>query len=265
MRKFIGIFICLIGLSIDTMVLSQDKICTMDGNRITAHVMEISDKIISYKKWENPNGPTYKIKRSFVARIEYNNGNIDYYSQTPPIQQEIRQTEPTEYVATQSQAQPVQPQTQPVQMQTQASQPPVALPQQPRQEERVIMHRGKLYFASGRKLNAYEQNIYLGNMFKDYERQQNKYVWGEALVSAGSILVAIGAVAGLVSDDPSAGIGLSVGGLVLDVVAIPLLITSDKKRKEIYQRRAAQGGYVPPTAQLTFGSQHYGIGAALRF
>lgn len=267
MKKYLIIFLCAVILPIST--VAQDKLCTMDGECFSVSVKEITDKIISYKKWENPNGPTYKMKRSFVARIEYKNGTIEYYAQKPPKKVEqapvveqppVVQASPKESVEKTPVAQP----------QTQAVQEPVVqtVPPQPTpvKEERVVMHKGKLYFATGRQLNEYEQRIYFGRMFEEYERQQNKYVWGLSLTWAAAIVSTVGTITTIcLPDNPGPSIAcLSVGVISLSV-GIPLLVIGDKKRKQIFQDRAAQGGYVAPTAELTFGSQHYGVGFAIKF
>lgn len=267
MKKYLIIFLCVITLPIS--MVAQDKICTMDGNRIAASVKEITDKTISYKKWENPDGPVYKVKRSFVARIEYRNGTIEYYSQKKP--QKVEQTTPEQAPVVQASPQeaPIE-QTQPVvRSQTQVVQEPVVqtapTQQTPvKEEQRVVMHNGKLYFATGRQLNEYEQRIYLGNMYSKFEKQQFNCKLGLGLVCGGSAVMLLGTIL-WVANDASAWAVFSAAGLVCDIVAIPLIVIGDKKRKQIFQDRAAQGGYVAPTAQLTFGSQHYGVGFAIKF
>lgn len=263
MKRYLIVFLFAVALPV--IAVAQDKIWTMDGEPIVASVKEITDKTISYKKWERPDGPVYRLKRSFVARIEYKDGTIEYYAQKPPKKVEQAAPEQTPVVQTPKE-EPVA-QTTPV-TQPQTSQVPAVqtapTQQTPVNSERVIMHNGKLYFATGRQLNEYEQRIYLGNMYSKFEKQQFHYKLGLGLLCGGSAVMLLGTIL-WVTNDAAGWATFSIAGIVCDIVAIPLIVIGDKKRKQIYQDRATQGGYVAPTAQLTFGSQHYGVGLAIKF
>lgn len=61
-------------------VLAQDVIVKKDGSTILSKVMEINDAEIKYKKWSNQDGPVYSIKRVEVSSINYQNGEVEKYS-----------------------------------------------------------------------------------------------------------------------------------------------------------------------------------------
>jgi len=53
---------------------SQDTISMANGNELIAKVLEISSDEIKFKKFDNPEGPTYIENKSNVIRIKYKNG-----------------------------------------------------------------------------------------------------------------------------------------------------------------------------------------------
>ena len=57
---------------------AQDKIYKKNGDVIEGKVKEVNAKNISYKRWDNPEGPDYVIGRNEVQRIKYQNGSEDY-------------------------------------------------------------------------------------------------------------------------------------------------------------------------------------------
>jgi hypothetical protein len=57
-------------------VFSQDIIFFKDGSKDTVVVEEVTDIIVSYKKYSRPEGPVYKILKTEVILIEYSNGTI---------------------------------------------------------------------------------------------------------------------------------------------------------------------------------------------
>ena len=68
--KLIGLIISLI----PTFLFSQDVMVLKNSDEIKAKVVELTDLIIKYKKWENINGPTYNISKTEVLFIRYENG-----------------------------------------------------------------------------------------------------------------------------------------------------------------------------------------------
>lgn len=61
-------------------VFSQDIILLKNGEEIKAIVNEIDIHVIKYKKFENPNGPVYNLKKTDVVMITYENGLKDEFS-----------------------------------------------------------------------------------------------------------------------------------------------------------------------------------------
>lgn len=66
---------------------SQDVIVKKDGSTVLAKVLTVSKEIVEYKKWSNPNGPTYKIEVNELLSINYQNGDIDRFDDKP-VQEE---------------------------------------------------------------------------------------------------------------------------------------------------------------------------------
>ncbi|WMX15635.1 hypothetical protein [Aureispira sp. CCB-E] len=63
-------------------ILAQDNIIQRDGSEIKAKVLEITPKIIQYKRFDNINGPTYSILKANVFMIQYENGTKDVFQDT---------------------------------------------------------------------------------------------------------------------------------------------------------------------------------------
>ncbi len=63
-------------------VFAQDRIVRTDGTRIEAEVLEISPETVRYKRYSNPDGPTYVLPVSEVRRIVYPNGETDLFGET---------------------------------------------------------------------------------------------------------------------------------------------------------------------------------------
>lgn len=63
---------------------AQDLIVKTDASRIEARVTEISPETIRYKRFSNPDGPTYLLPVADVERIEYANGETEYFNRPAP-------------------------------------------------------------------------------------------------------------------------------------------------------------------------------------
>jgi len=73
-------FATLFLLCITGMVMAQDVIVKKDQSTIMSKVLEITNTEIKYKKWSNQDGPTYSINRSEVISINYENGEMETFS-----------------------------------------------------------------------------------------------------------------------------------------------------------------------------------------
>ena len=61
-------------------VSAQDVILKKDNTTVLSKVLEVTSTEIKYKKWSNQDGPTYSINRSLVTSINYQNGEVDKFS-----------------------------------------------------------------------------------------------------------------------------------------------------------------------------------------
>jgi hypothetical protein len=88
--------------------LAQDVILKKDNTTVLSKVIEVTGTEIKYKKWSNQDGPTYSINRSEVTSINYQNGDVDKFTDkaaTNPVPQQSVEPKP------QVQTPIVQPQT----------------------------------------------------------------------------------------------------------------------------------------------------------
>jgi len=60
--------------------VAQDVIVTKSADEIQSKVLKVSDNEVEYKKWSNPEGPTYVMKVSDVFMIKYQNGEKDVFT-----------------------------------------------------------------------------------------------------------------------------------------------------------------------------------------
>lgn len=67
---------------------AQDIILKKNADEIQANVLKVSDTEVTYKKWENPDGPIYSIAKNEIFIIKYKNGSkdviYDYTTRTRP-------------------------------------------------------------------------------------------------------------------------------------------------------------------------------------
>lgn len=59
---------------------AQDLIVRTDSSRIEARVTEIAPETVRYKRFSNPDGPTYVVPTGEVAYIRYANGEVDRFA-----------------------------------------------------------------------------------------------------------------------------------------------------------------------------------------
>lgn len=65
-------------------IVAQDVILKKDNTTVLSKVLEINSTEIKYKKWSNQEGPTYSINCSEVTRINFQNGDVEQF--TNPIE-----------------------------------------------------------------------------------------------------------------------------------------------------------------------------------
>ena len=76
---FFTVFFCLAAFA-------QDVIALRDATEIQAKVLQVGIDDISYKKWDNQDGPLYQIAKKDVLFIKYANGTKDVFNQIVPEQ-----------------------------------------------------------------------------------------------------------------------------------------------------------------------------------
>lgn len=59
---------------------AQDLIVKTDSTRIEARVLEITPENVRYKRFSNPEGPTYVLPALEIRYIRYANGEVEYYN-----------------------------------------------------------------------------------------------------------------------------------------------------------------------------------------
>lgn len=69
------------------MAMAQDVIVKNDQTTVMSKVIEITSTEIKYKKWNNQDGPIYSICRTEVSRINYENGEVENFSNSTSNQQ----------------------------------------------------------------------------------------------------------------------------------------------------------------------------------
>ncbi len=62
---------------------AQDLITKVDGEEILSKVMEVSDREIKYKRWDNLEGPIYTMSKSKIRTVVYENGYEEVMRQAP--------------------------------------------------------------------------------------------------------------------------------------------------------------------------------------
>jgi len=77
LRKVFAVAIC---LASSVTMFAQDIILLKNGNDIQAIVQEVGINDVKYKRFDNPNGPNYMLKKSEVFMIRYANGTKDVFT-----------------------------------------------------------------------------------------------------------------------------------------------------------------------------------------
>ncbi|MCL2436064.1 MAG: hypothetical protein FWD09_08035 [Lentimicrobiaceae bacterium] len=84
------IVLALLFVFITSFAFAQDVIITKEGNKIESKVLEINEFDIKYKSFENLDGPVYTMKKTEIATIMYEGGQVDVFNldmNTAPVQQ----------------------------------------------------------------------------------------------------------------------------------------------------------------------------------
>ena len=66
-------------------VAAQDLIIKADASKVEAKVTEITPESVRYKRFSNPDGPTYVLPVSEISYIQYANGEKEYFKAAASI------------------------------------------------------------------------------------------------------------------------------------------------------------------------------------
>src|SRR5689334_7848980 len=83
--KFMNLRQCLLSglaLLLAGTINAQDKIYKRNGDQVEGKVVDVATRTITYKKADNPTGPTYTINKDELSRIVYENGSEDIFNST---------------------------------------------------------------------------------------------------------------------------------------------------------------------------------------
>jgi len=75
--KILAITIC---LTSSVTIFAQDIIILKNGDDIQAIVQEVETNEVKYKRFDNPNGTNYVLKKSDIFMIRYENGRKDVFA-----------------------------------------------------------------------------------------------------------------------------------------------------------------------------------------
>lgn len=78
MKKYLLLTVALLGALVGK---AQDLIVKIDSARIEAKVTEVAPDAVRYKRFANPNGPTYVLPVGQISYIRYSDGFVERYTQ----------------------------------------------------------------------------------------------------------------------------------------------------------------------------------------
>ena len=183
-------------------VSAQDIITLKNGDEIQALVQEIGDVDVKYKKFDNPNGPNYTLKKAEIFMIRYANGSRDVFATEPVIEVVPPLLPATRQPNTQRQ----------VEMQL----------------EPLSIDGVQIYNSNGKKLSRSEiQNIMrnVPEALDLYNSGIRRRGTGTGFAIPGNILFWGGFatwITGIITEDPD----IRTAGLVLEIASIPFNIVS---------------------------------------
>jgi hypothetical protein len=222
---------------------AQDVIHTVEGRSIEAKVLEINDKDVLYKTFDNLDGPDYRMSVTRIIRIVFQNGTEKSFAPSTLLVPSPYAYDPYGYG-----------------------------PYGP------LEYRWGHYYDRRGRLYAEQMRDYLGVSLygSEYLKANRQYQWGFWLTTAGTALLISSVVSGAMEADHNRGVasmnmpghmqqsaqsnlgGLYVAGGIAGAacigVGIPLWIRGNRKLN------ALADDY-----NLRFGATGNGVGLALRF
>lgn len=77
MKKILFILFCYLSSSF---VFSQDYIFTLENEEIKVKVLEVKTDVVTYKKFNNLDGPTFEIAKNDIHKIKFKNGDEEFFN-----------------------------------------------------------------------------------------------------------------------------------------------------------------------------------------
>ena len=88
MKKIITLLLVSFGLH--WTLQAQDVMIRKDGSEIQAKILEVNPDDVSYKRFDNPEGPVYRENKKEILKIKYANGTEDIFVKASPQNETIR-------------------------------------------------------------------------------------------------------------------------------------------------------------------------------
>ena len=82
MKKVFASCLFLVGASA---LQAQDVLTKRNGDELQVKVVKISADEVEYKKWSNPDGPSYVVPKAEVFMVKYQNGDKDVFDSAPAV------------------------------------------------------------------------------------------------------------------------------------------------------------------------------------
>ena len=210
------------------MVFAQDVIVKVNADEIEAKVVNVSDREITYYKWNNQDGPTYTISVSNVLFIKYANGEKDVFSAV--VESNNEKTINANNTS-------------------------------------LIVRSGQTYYYDGNpmKQNTYAEFLHTNCpvAYQQYNKGLNISTAGWGFLTAGLMLDIVGCV--LLLSNEQAGIICGLSGGALELACIPTLIVGYRKMHDSADIFNKQCVNKKTTTYWSINADANGIGLALNF
>jgi hypothetical protein len=202
MKTTRNLFATLFLLCIAGTITAQDVIVKNDQSTVMSKVLEITSTEIKYKKWNNQDGPTYSISRSEVLSINYENGEVEKFSDNATSQSNTFQD---------------------------ITQPP---------RKGIMECSGSRLLLNGRVLSDEEVRYLVGEHdYQLYMKGKNLNSAGTVLGSIGGIIAGagLGAMLGLIGNTRAMGIAgiIGLGGIAIAIPGVALSSTGTNNLKQV--------------------------------
>ena len=239
-------------------IFAQDIITLKNGEDIQSLVQEIGDVDVKYKKYENPDGPNYTLKKAEIFMIRYANGSRDVFVDN------TAETPTTTSVQSTPQGQPT--------IQNQATSQSQALSQ--RQTPIVALNNGNVGDGYGSKLsNSKVRELMRVNpvALATYERGLSQRRSGKGLAIPGYIFVGISSLISITANHDDNAVLITNLGCLTTALAflIPAAIIINNGNKKVVSAVGMYNNSIQEhnrNVSLNFGiTQSGGVGLALNF